>query len=153
MGWRFGCTSVLWLNTATKITIESTVGALAFNTIMPKETAHAVTTPMVSKITPRETKIGHELSSTCRCFHPLYTDRVLWAKPKLSMNGTLWKGSSRGLSQKPEIFVIKAPVMTPSSKVLDGGTILHKARTVIWKAPCKTWKAWTQLSIDAIFWA
>ena len=47
---------------------------------------------------------------------------------------------------------MKAPVMTTGSKVLDGGAIRHKARTVTWKAThTNTWKAWTQLSIDNCF--
>ena len=132
------------------------MGSLTFKTIMPKGTAHTVTTPMVIKTkTPRYTKMGHRLSSACGSLCPLCAHRALRAEPKLPMNGTPWKGSCRALSQKTKIFVIKSPIVTPCSKVLDGGAILHKARTItrkgLVKTPTNTWKAWTQLSIDTIF--
>ena len=114
------------------------VGALTFETIIPKGRAHTVTTPMVSKTkTPRHTKTGHKLSSACKGLRPLCTDLALSVEPKLTMNGIPWKGSSRGLSQKPEIFVIKTPVVIPFRKVLDGGAILHKAQNITWKAACE----------------
>ena len=49
------------------------------------------------------------------------------------MNGTPWKGSIRGLSQKAEIFTVKTPVETPGSKVLDGESVIHKVGTITWK--------------------
>ena len=72
---------------------------ITFKAIMPKGTAHIVTTPMVSETkTPWYTKIGHRLSSACSGLGPLYTDRALGAEPKLPMNSTPWEGSRRALS-------------------------------------------------------
>ena len=137
MDWGCSYNSVLWLNPTscgTKITVESAVGVLTFKTIMPKGTGHSVTTPMVSGTkTPRHPKIGHKLSSACRGLHSLCTDRARGTEPRLPMNSTPWKGSSRDMSQKTKNFIVKAPVLTPGGKVLDGGVILHKARTVTWK--------------------
>ena len=93
---------------------------------------------MVSKTkTPWYTKTGHKLSSACRGLRSFCKDQVLWAEQKLPMNGTPWKRSSRGLSQTPEIFIMKTPVVTPFRKVLHGGAILHKAWNITWKAACE----------------
>ena len=111
------------------------VGALTFKTIMLKGTAHTVTTLMVRKTkTPWNTKIWDKLSSVDRGLWLLCTHRALCAEPKLPMNGTPWKGSSRGLAQKTKIFIIETPVESPGSKVLDGGSVLHKPGTITWKA-------------------
>ena len=41
-----------------------------------------------------------------------------------------------GLSQKTEVFIIKLPVMTPTSQVLNGLAILHEGGGLMRKSLC-----------------
>ena len=102
---------------------------------MLKGTAHTVTTLMVIKKKPWNTKIWDKLSSVERGLRLLCTHPALYAEPKLPINGTPWKESRRSLSQKAKIFIIKTPIETLGSKVLDGGSVRQKDKTHLLTSP------------------
>lgn len=133
MGRGFDGSSSLKLTTcgfATKITIQGSVGTFAFETGMFERTAHTVTTPMVNKTkTSWYSKIGARLSN--RGAGWWFSCGALRSEPQLPVDCTPGKRSSRGLPEKPKIFIIESPVVAPGSQILNCGTVFHKARGLI----------------------
>lgn len=80
-------------------------------------------------VSPGDTYGGNRLGTRKRSGGFLKV--ALGSKPQLPMHSAPGEGSGLGLAQEPKIFVIKTPVVTTGSEILNSGPILHEPRSLI----------------------
>ena len=81
---------------------------------------------MVSETkTSWNSNIGTRLSSISG--GQLLPSGALGSEPQFPVDGVPGKGSGGCLPQEPNVFIVEPPVVAPGSKVLNCGTIFHKA--------------------------